>query len=57
MKETVPKTLTQLQDLRRQAKERGLKGYSTPSKFDLQLLLEGKPVPKKMKRNQVSVGV
>ena len=45
--------MTQLQDLRKQAKERGLKGYYTLSKFDL---LAGKPVTKKMKKKQVSVG-
>ena len=57
MEKPVSKVLTQLQDLIKQAKERGFKGYSTLSKLDLQLLLAGKPVPKKMKKNHVSVGI
>jgi len=48
--------MTQLQELRKQAKERGLKGYSTMNFTDLCLLLAGKPVPKKLRKNQVSVG-
>ena len=48
--------MTQLQELRRQAKEKALKGYSKMGKFDLQLLLAGKRVPKKLRKNQVSVG-
>ena len=52
MEKPVSKILTQLQDLKKQAKERGFKGYSTLSKLDLQLLLAGKPVPKRMKKNR-----
>ena len=48
MEKPVSKEL--MQDLRKQAKERGFKGYSTLSKLDLQLLLAGKPVPKIMKK-------
>ena len=48
--------MTQLQELKEKAKEKGLKGYSRMGKFDLQLLLAGKRVPKKLRRNQVSVG-
>jgi hypothetical protein len=44
-----------LTELRRQAKEQGLKGYSTLCKDDLELLLDGKPVPKKLRKNQRSV--
>ena len=47
--------MTQLQELRKQAKEKGLKGYSTMNINDLQLLLDGKRVPKKLRKNQVSV--
>jgi len=39
-----------------EAKERGLKRYSTMGIGDLQLLLAGKRVPKKLCKNQVSVG-
>jgi len=39
--------MTQLQELRKEAKEKGLKGYSTMGVSDLQLLLAGKRVPKK----------
>ena len=48
--------MTQLKELQKQAKERGIKGYSTMNKGDLELALEGKRVPKRLKRNQVSVG-
>ena len=48
--------MTQLQDLRKQAKEKGLKGYLTMGVDDLKLLLAGKPVPKKLRKNQVSIG-
>ena len=48
--------MTQLQELRKQAKEKGLKGYSTMNINDLQLLLAGKRVPKKLRKNQISVG-
>jgi len=48
--------MTQLQDLRKQAKEKGLKGYSTMGVADLKLLLAGKPVPKELRKNQVCVG-
>ena len=54
MKKAVPKIL--MQDLRKQAKVRGLKGYLTLSKFDLKLLLAGKPVPKKMKKTKSASG-
>jgi len=47
--------MTQLQELKKMAKERGLKGYSTLNRDDLCLLLAGKPVPKKLRKNQVSV--
>jgi len=47
--------MTQLQELRKEAKEKGLKGYSTMRASDLQLLLAGKRVPKKLQKNQVSV--
>ena len=48
--------MTQLQELRKQARERGLKGYSTLSKDNLERLLQGMPLVKKLKSNQVSVG-
>jgi len=48
--------MTQLKELREIAKERGLKGYSALRKDDLYLLIAGKPVPKKRRKNQVSVG-
>ena len=48
--------MTQLKELREIAKERGLKGYSALKKDDLYLLLAGKPVPKKLRKNQVSIG-
>lgn len=48
--------MSDVKELRRQAKEKGLKGYSKMGKFDLQLLLAGKRVPKKLRRSQVSVG-
>ena len=47
--------MTQLQDLKKLCKDRGLKGYSTLCKNDLIMLLGGKRVPKRLKRNQVSV--
>ena len=48
--------MTHLKELRQQAREKGLKGYSKMVKADLQLLLAGKRVPKKLWKNQVSVG-
>ena len=48
--------MTLLIELRKQAKERGMKGYSTMNKDDLILALQGKRVPKKLRKNQVSVG-
>ena len=41
-----------LNDLRKEAKERGLKGYSTLSKDQLIQLLSGEIVKKKLKKNQ-----
>lgn len=49
--------MTQLQELKKQAKERGLKRYSKMNVFELQLLLSGKRIPKKLRKNQVSVGM
>lgn len=40
----------------KKAREKRLKGYSRMNVYDLQLLLAGKQVPKKMQKNQVSVG-
>ena len=48
--------MTQLQELKKQAKNLGFKGYSTLNIDELQLLLAGKPVPKRLRKNQVSVG-
>ena len=48
--------MTQLKELRQQAKAQGIKGYSVMNKDDLILALQGKPVPKKLRKNQVSVG-
>ena len=48
--------MTQLKELRKESKERGLKGYSTLCKTDLELLLAGKPIPKRLRKNQVSIG-
>ena len=41
-----------LKELRKEAKERGLKGYSTLSKDQLIQLLSGAIVKKKLKKNQ-----
>ena len=41
-----------LKELRKEAKERGLKGYSTLSKDQLIQLLNGEIVKKKLKKNQ-----
>ena len=41
-----------LKELRKEAKERGLKGYSTLSKDQLIQLLNGEVVKKKIKKNQ-----
>ena len=43
-----------LKELRKEAKERGLKGYSTLSKDQLIQLLSGEIVKKKLKKNQKS---
>ena len=48
--------MTQLKELRQQAKEQGIKGYSVMNKDGLILALQGKPAPKKLRKNQVSVG-
>lgn len=45
-----------MEELRKQARDKGLKGYSKMCKADLQLLLAGKRVPKKLRKNQVCVG-
>ena len=47
--------MTQLKELRIQAKEQGIKEYSTMNKSDLVLTLQGKRVPKRLRKNQVSV--
>ena len=47
--------MTQLKDLRQQAKAQGIKRYSVMSKDDLILALQGKPVPKKLRKNQASI--
>ena len=49
--------MTQLKELRAKAREQGFRGYSTMRKGDLELLLEGKPIPRRLRKNQVSVGV
>jgi len=41
--------MTQLKELRQQAKAQGIKGYSVMNKDD-------QPVPKKLRKNQVSIG-
>ena len=41
-----------LKELRKEAKERGLKGYSTLSKDQLIQLLNGEIIKKKLKKNQ-----
>ena len=43
-----------LKELRKEVKERGLKGYSTLSKDQLIQLLSGEIVKKKLKKNQKS---
>ena len=43
-----------LKELRKEAKERGLKGYSTLSKDQLIQLLNGEMIEKKIKKNQKS---
>ena len=53
MEKPVPKILKHLQDMKKTGK--GERVYSTLSKFNLQLLLAGKPVSKKMKKNHISV--
>jgi len=45
--------MTRLQELKKKAKELGLKGYSTMSVGDLHLLVTGERVPKKLRKNQV----
>ena len=47
--------MTQLKELRKQAKDRGLRCYSTMRKGDLELLLQGKPVARRLRKNQVCV--
>ena len=41
-----------MKELRKEAKERGLKGYSTLSKDQLIQLLNGEVIKKKLKKNQ-----
>ena len=48
--------MTQLKELRQQGKAQGIKGYSVMNKDNLILALQGKPVSKKLRKNQVSVG-
>ena len=48
--------MTQLKELRATSEAQGIKGYSVMNKDDLILALQGKPVPKKLRKNQVSVG-
>ena len=48
--------MTQLQELKKQAKEKGFRECSTMNISELQLLLAGKKVPKRLRKNQVSVG-
>ena len=48
--------MTQLKELRQQVKAQGIKGYSVMNRDDLILALQGKPVPKKLRKNQVSIG-
>ena len=48
--------MIQLKELRWQAKEKGLKGYSTLRKEDLELLLSGKKPLKRLRKKQVSDG-
>ena len=48
--------MTQLKELRQQAKVKGIKRYSVMNKDDLILALEGKSIPKRLRKNQVSVG-
>ena len=43
-----------LKELRKEAKERGLKGYSTLSKDQLIQLLNGEMIEKKLRKNQKS---
>ena len=44
-----------LNELRHIAKERGLKGYSNLTKENLILALQGKPIVKKLGKNQVCI--
>ena len=44
-----------LNELRHAAKEQGLKGYSTLTKENLILALQGKPIVKKLGKNQVCI--
>ena len=48
--------MTQLKELRQQAKAQGIKRYSMMNKDDLILALQGKPIPKKLRKNQVNIG-
>ena len=43
-------------ELKEKAKMQGIKGYSTMNKGDFMLALHGVRVPKKLRKNQVSVG-
>ena len=44
--------MSTVKELRKEAKERGLKGYSTLSKDQLIQLLSGEMIEKKFKKNQ-----
>ena len=44
-----------LNELRHAAKEQGLKGYSTLTKENLILALQGKPIVKKLSKNHVCI--
>ena len=46
--------MSTVKELRKEAKERGLKGYSTLSKDQLIQLLNGEMIEKKIKKNQKS---
>ena len=48
--------MTRLKELREKARKQGFRGYSTMRKEDLELLLDCKPIAKRLRKNQVSVG-